>query len=186
MYRIDENHCATADSAASRVAAPGPLPDIGLLGLNLVSASAAATMDWLCERLDAALPTRVAFLNAHCANVAAKDGDYREAISSADAVLPDGSGVELAVRMRGRSLAANLNGTDLIPALLRPVVGQLRAILIRQFVAGAQDDPEPHVSRVARARAEDPNVRPAEADRLLRMAERAEPTGSAPREGRPG
>jgi exopolysaccharide biosynthesis WecB/TagA/CpsF family protein len=117
MYRIDENHCATADSAASRVAAPGPLPDIGLLGLNLVSASAAATMDWLCERLDAALPTRVAFLNAHCANVAAKDGDYREAISSADAVLPDGSGVELAVRMRGRSLAANLNGTDLIPAL---------------------------------------------------------------------
>ena len=76
--------------------------------------------------------------------------------------------------------------TDLIPALLRPVVGQLRAILIRQFVAGAQDDPEPHVSRVARARAEDPNVRPAEAGRLLRIAERAEPPGSPPREGRPG
>lgn len=64
--------------------------------------------------------------------------------------------------------------TDLIPAALRPVVGRLRAVLIRQFLAGARDDPQAHLARVARERAQDRNVRPAEADRLLRIAEHAE------------
>jgi hypothetical protein len=64
--------------------------------------------------------------------------------------------------------------TDLIPATLRPVVGRLRAVLIRQFLAGARDDPRAHLARVARERAQDRNVRPAEADRLLRIAQDAE------------
>jgi tRNA A-37 threonylcarbamoyl transferase component Bud32 len=64
--------------------------------------------------------------------------------------------------------------TDLIPAPLRPVVGTLRAAFVRQFLAGVHDDPKAHVARVARERAQDRNVRPAEADRLLRMAEQAE------------
>jgi hypothetical protein len=64
--------------------------------------------------------------------------------------------------------------TDLIPAPLRPVVGTLRAALVRQFLAGVHDDPQAHVARVARERAQDRNVRPAEADRLLRIAEQAE------------
>jgi tRNA A-37 threonylcarbamoyl transferase component Bud32 len=64
--------------------------------------------------------------------------------------------------------------TDLIPAALRPLVGRLRAVLIRQFLAAARDDPGAHVARVARERARDRSVRPAEADRLLRIAEDAE------------
>ena len=64
--------------------------------------------------------------------------------------------------------------TDLIPAPLRPAVGTLRAVLVRQFLAGVRDDPQAHVARVARERAQDRNVRPAEADRLLRIAADAE------------
>jgi Ser/Thr protein kinase RdoA (MazF antagonist) len=64
--------------------------------------------------------------------------------------------------------------TDLIPAPLRPVVGTLRAALLRQFLAGVHDDPKAHVARVARERAQDPHVRPAERSRLLRIAEQAE------------
>jgi Ser/Thr protein kinase RdoA (MazF antagonist) len=64
--------------------------------------------------------------------------------------------------------------TDLIPAALRPLVGLLRAVLVRQFLAGARDDPRAHLARVARERAQDRNVRPAEADRLLRIARDAE------------
>jgi tRNA A-37 threonylcarbamoyl transferase component Bud32 len=63
---------------------------------------------------------------------------------------------------------------DLIPVLLRPVVGRLRAALFRQFLGTVRDDPGPHMARVARARMRDRNVRPAEAERLLRMAEQAE------------
>ncbi|MCA0996944.1 WecB/TagA/CpsF family glycosyltransferase [Alloyangia pacifica] len=61
----------------------------------------------------------IAFLNAHCANVMARCPDYGDALRRADMVLPDGIGVELAARMRGQGLAANLNGTDFVPALLR-------------------------------------------------------------------
>jgi hypothetical protein len=64
--------------------------------------------------------------------------------------------------------------TELIPAPLRPVVGRLRGALLRQFLAAVRDDPKPHLARVARERATDPNVRPAEAGRLLRIAEQAE------------
>jgi aminoglycoside phosphotransferase (APT) family kinase protein len=63
--------------------------------------------------------------------------------------------------------------TEMIPAPLRPVVGRLRAVLLRQFRADAADDPQPYLARVATERAADPNVRPAEAARLLRIAEAA-------------
>ena len=62
---------------------------------------------------------RVAFLNAHCVNVAASDPDYTRALHSADAVLPDGAGIELALRLSGTKMVENLNGTDFTPKLLR-------------------------------------------------------------------
>jgi Ser/Thr protein kinase RdoA (MazF antagonist) len=65
--------------------------------------------------------------------------------------------------------------TEQLPAPLRPVVGRLRGALLRQFLAAVRDDPQPHLARVARQRATDPHVRPAEAARLLRIADQAEP-----------
>jgi aminoglycoside phosphotransferase (APT) family kinase protein len=59
---------------------------------------------------------------------------------------------------------------DLIPVPLRPVVGRLRAALLRQFVAEAHDDPGPHIARAAEARMQDPNIRPSEVGRLQRLA----------------
>ncbi len=96
---------------------PAILPTISLLGLRLTNLSRDEALDWLCDRLDAGAGTRIAFLNAHCANVAAADPAYRAALASADALLADGSGVAIAARMHGHGLAANLNGTDLVPAL---------------------------------------------------------------------
>jgi tRNA A-37 threonylcarbamoyl transferase component Bud32 len=62
---------------------------------------------------------------------------------------------------------------DLIPMALRPVVGGLRASLLRQFLAETHDDPKPYIPSAAAARMRDPNVRPSEVDRLRRMAEQA-------------
>jgi aminoglycoside phosphotransferase (APT) family kinase protein len=64
--------------------------------------------------------------------------------------------------------------TDLIPVYLRPVIKYLRTAFCRRFVASVQDSPWPHIARAARLRMTDVNVRPSEADRLLRLAERAE------------
>ncbi len=58
------------------------------------------------------------FINAHCCNVMHRDRDYMTAVYAADVLLPDGIGIALAARMTGQALTGNLNGTDLIPALL--------------------------------------------------------------------
>lgn len=61
---------------------------------------------------------RVAFANAHCVNEAARSPEYANALQTADAVLPDGAGVEIALKMQGDRMVENLNGTDFTPRLL--------------------------------------------------------------------
>ncbi len=60
----------------------------------------------------------VAFINAHCINIAAKDPIYRWALSKATVLLPDGSGMQLAARLQKSHFTENLNGTDLFPAII--------------------------------------------------------------------
>ena len=60
--------------------------------------------------------TKVTFLNANNANIAVRDTEF--ALNSF-LVLPDGIGVDIAARLLyGAPFPANLNGTDLVPALL--------------------------------------------------------------------
>ena len=66
---------------------------------------------------------------------------------------------------------------DRLPVLVRPVARSVRSALIGQFCRAVSDDPGPHIAWVARERVRDRNVRPAEAERLLRMAEAAEQAG---------
>ena len=48
--------------------------------------------------------------------------------------------------------------------------GGLRRIFLRGFRAAVRDDPGPYLAEVARYRLTDRNVRPAEAERLRRLA----------------
>jgi exopolysaccharide biosynthesis WecB/TagA/CpsF family protein len=106
------------------------LPTTKLLNIHLVNSGLPAALDWLCDRLESGTPARIAFLNAHCANISARDADYRAAMESADAVLADGSGISLALRLKGQKLAANLNGTDLIPALCKRMAESRHSIFL--------------------------------------------------------
>jgi aminoglycoside phosphotransferase (APT) family kinase protein len=63
--------------------------------------------------------------------------------------------------------------TDLLPAYLRPLIKSLRTAFCRRFAARAHASPWPHIASAARLRIADVNTRPSEADRLLRIAERA-------------
>lgn len=58
------------------------------------------------------------FLNAHCFNIAQGNPYYARAINSSDLLLNDGIGIKIASMFAGISLKQNLNGTDLIPAIL--------------------------------------------------------------------
>ena len=59
------------------------------------------------------------FLNVHCFNVAQADPDYAGASARADLLLNDGIGVKLLTMLARVPVRENLNGTDLIPQLLR-------------------------------------------------------------------
>ena len=59
---------------------------------------------------------------------------------------------------------------DGLPWWLTPVVRGLRRLFLSRFRAAVRDDSRPHLARVARFRLKDPNVRPAEATRLRRLA----------------
>ncbi|MEP3346661.1 MAG: WecB/TagA/CpsF family glycosyltransferase [Litoreibacter sp.] len=72
----------------------------------------------------------VFFLNAHCANLSVSNKAYAAALRRADYILPDGIGIELAAKMQGNKLRANLNGTDFAPKLLRQAVRWGRSVFL--------------------------------------------------------
>ncbi len=111
------------------------LPTLSLFGLRLVSATPDRAVAALLSRPRA----RVAFVNAHCVNVAARDRAYAAALDSADLVLPDGAGVELAARLHGARLAGNLNGTDLGPRLARAAAGQGMSLFLLGAAPGVAE-----------------------------------------------
>jgi exopolysaccharide biosynthesis WecB/TagA/CpsF family protein len=113
---------------------------VDLFGLSVVNASRNAA---IADILHSRQRLRVAFVNAHCINTMQRDPHYAAALVLADRVLPDGAGVGMAARMNGTPLADNLNGTDLVPALLRQAAPRGQSVFLfggRPGVAEAAAD----------------------------------------------
>ncbi|MBB4120628.1 WecB/TagA/CpsF family glycosyltransferase [Martelella radicis] len=106
---------------------------VSLFGLPIVSASQHAAVTGLLEAPQE--KRTAAFLNAHCMNTHKDDASYRWAVSKADYLLPDGSGMKLAARLQKKSFEANLNGTDLFVPLCQEAARLGRSI----FFFGSQD-----------------------------------------------
>ena len=128
---------ALADRRLAEVALPEGLPRapqdaarlsgmrrVRLFGLDLIAARRADVARALVTHARRKETTTVQFINAHCINVLATDARYRAALTRADALLPDGSGLSLAARMAQVTLGENLNGTDLFPELCREAAMQ--------------------------------------------------------------
>jgi N-acetylglucosaminyldiphosphoundecaprenol N-acetyl-beta-D-mannosaminyltransferase len=73
-------------------------------------------------------PFVLAFANAHAMNSAAASSTFFDAMNSADMVLRDGSGMATLFKLLGMHPGLNLNGTDLIPELVRRFNGQCIAM----------------------------------------------------------
>ncbi|AMO24141.1 WecB/TagA/CpsF family glycosyltransferase [Ramlibacter solisilvae] len=73
-------------------------------------------------------PMVVAFVNAHAMNSAAVGRKFFEALVSADILLRDGVGMAVLLRLLNQSPGLNLNGTDLIPKILRFYAGRSIAL----------------------------------------------------------
>lgn len=96
------------------------IPDVrDVLGTKVLSLHRDQVIALLKDVIEQKRFTRLAFLNAHNANVACTVPDFARALDHF-LVLPDGIGVDIASRMLyGDAFAENLNGTDFVPDLLR-------------------------------------------------------------------
>lgn len=68
--------------------------------------------------------TVLGFVNAHAMNLVAGNTDYYNALSTADVLLRDGSGMAILFRRFGLEPGLNMNGTDFIPKLLAAFKGR--------------------------------------------------------------
>lgn len=119
-----------------------PVPVRDILGIPVAALSWPDALGMLRGLVDERRFTRVGFLNAHNANVASRDKAFASALQGF-LVLPDGVGVDIAARiLHGAPFPDNLNGTDMVPALIesiaRPVtIGLLGAT--RENAGGAAE-----------------------------------------------
>ncbi len=86
-------------------------------------------------------PRVLAFVNAHAMNSAAASTAFFDAVMAADLVLRDGSGMAILLRLLGLKPGLNLNGTDLIPKILRRHAGRSIALFGTEdpYLARAQE-----------------------------------------------
>jgi len=93
--------------------------EVHFLGIRIDNLLMSEAVDWISNRIRAnsASTAQVSFVNAHCANIAGKDQEYRRVLDSSDLVLADGIGMKVAGTLLNRPIAQNVNGTDMLPSL---------------------------------------------------------------------
>jgi len=79
------------------------------------------TMNEALEKIDTFVQSRsahhVAFINAHCLNIASWNGEYQQILKECSVVFADGIGAKIGARILGCKVEENVNGTDMFPLL---------------------------------------------------------------------
>ncbi len=79
------------------------------------------TMDEALQMIDGLTESskahHVAFINAHCLNIACRNREYKQILKGCSAVFSDGIGAKIGAKMLGYRVEENVNGTDMFPLL---------------------------------------------------------------------
>ena len=121
----------TAGSSSAEM--QGAMPEttrMAIGGLAVADISGSEAIGRVEAALSGGPALRLAFVNAHCVNVARRDAAYRTALAEF-LLLPDGIGVDIGARLlHGRRFRENLNGTDFIPRLAASLSRPCRIALL--------------------------------------------------------
>ncbi|HWC90556.1 MAG TPA: WecB/TagA/CpsF family glycosyltransferase [Pirellulales bacterium] len=139
MQTLDSNQSlAVAPPAGAPPAAgvPEPISRVSVLGVEIVDLSLAEAIHLLQHMLAAPVQhtQTLYFVNAHTLNLAYENEAYRATLNTATCVFGDGTGVRWGARLKGVRLKANLNGTDVMPALMAAT----DTVGYRYFLLGAK------------------------------------------------
>jgi len=89
-----------------------------VLGYPVATVGLESCVEWIEKRMGPApRPFVVACANPHSLVVAEDDAAFRDALMGADLLLPDGSGIVLASRLRGGRIRERVTGSDLFLGL---------------------------------------------------------------------
>lgn len=113
---------------------------VSLLGARIDEYEPAEVLADFARRLESQSRARIFFANAHCLNIQRSDRRYADALNSAEYVLPDGSGVLLASRLLRLPIRNNLNGTDLVPEVMRLCAERGRSVYLYGGRPGVAED----------------------------------------------
>ncbi len=79
------------------------------------------TMEESLQKIDDLVRSKkadhIAFINAHCLNIAYKNNGYKQVLNDCAEVFADGIGAKLGAKMLGFKVEENVNGTDMFPLL---------------------------------------------------------------------
>ncbi len=79
------------------------------------------TMEEALQKIDLLVQSRkphhVAFINAHCLNIACNDREYNQILNKCSVVFADGIGAKIGAKILGYKVEENVNGTDMFPLL---------------------------------------------------------------------
>ncbi len=114
--------------------AQDPQATIRIQGIPIRNLTMADAVDVIVGLLNRPGSSQVCFLNAHCANLAHGDSEYKEVLRTSEITLADGSGLKLAGTILRQRVKQNVNGTDLFPRLLEALKGSGS----RLFLLGAR------------------------------------------------
>lgn len=103
---------------------------VWILGIYLHNLCIEEAIKVICQRLANQSFTQIYFVNAHCCNVAQRDFSYQNILNTADLVLPDGLGLQIAGQILGFPKIWNSNGTDLFPHLCAALNGTGKKIYL--------------------------------------------------------
>lgn len=115
------------ESHATTNSVPAHIEIRGLRLLNVALADAAAAIESAVLRR---CTTRIAFVNADCVNIAAKDIHYRRQLQCMDWVFADGIGMRLAGQLLDQPVRDNVNGTDLFPLICKALAAHGRSMYL--------------------------------------------------------
>lgn len=106
------------------------LARVTLFGLRLTNVSMDGALALIDQALAAGTPKRIAFVNADCVNIAARNDAYRRDLGQMDHVFIDGIGMKIAGHVLGQPIVDNVNGTDLFPRLCASLAAQGRSVFL--------------------------------------------------------
>ena len=88
-----------------------------VLGVSFFCGTMAESLQKINEFINDKKFHQLAFINAHCLNIAYKNEAYKQVLKNCSTVFADGIGAKIGAAMLGGNVEENVNGTDMFPLL---------------------------------------------------------------------